>query len=376
MADNFTVDVYFGNQTTIKIQPLFQYDRGIKIRLMDYSGALQPQAQFAFEGIRQTINGSVVKNGTNTFYTITIPDIILYQPKCAHCYLYLETTNEGQTIYDIFIPIIPRERPADGTYSDAEVAAFDALLASLNSTKDKMEALTEAVYAGSGLIYADVNDDHALVLEKAMLDDQESAYQIAVKNGWDRGQTAWNEFVDDLLSHATPDQAYEAAQQASQDAADAVAYTEEYTQNELAAFKQESELNMLTMANAVASRSAQITITTNNWTAKADTTDTYEYTAPCSIATNQNNLLVGFAGPLNAAQFSDIAAATIVATSQNNGYITFTAYGDKPLSSLTFNVIAFLDGTNSQSQQDLRSYRFEVDTDDGCLYLIVGGESE
>ena len=367
MANNFAVDIFFGNQTAIKIQPLFQYDRGIKLYLRDYSNELQPQAQFAFEGIRQTVNGTVTMGNNDSYYTVNVPDIVLYQPKCVHCYLYLETDSQGQTVYNIFIPIVPRERPADGTYTDEEIAAFDALLGELNSAKGKMEALTEVTYAGSGLLYADVNDNNALVLKKAMLADSTNAYEIAVLNGWDKGEAAWNEFVDDLLSHATPDQAYEAAQKASQDAADAI----EEVHDDLEEYKTASELYMLTKANEVASRSEEITISSNDWSAVAGEEDTYTCTKACSIATEYNNLLVGFKGPLTSAQFSDIAAATIVATAQTDGYVTFTAYGDKPLSSLKFNVIAFLDGNSSQSQQQLQEYNLNINPDDGCLYLTI-----
>lgn len=207
MADNFTVDVRFGNQKTTSIQPLFQYDRGIKLRLIDYNNTFLPQAQFAFAGIKQTVNGAVNKESSGTYYVIEIPDIILYQPKPVRCFLYLETMEEGRTIYEICIPIIPRQRPADGTYTDSEIAAFDALMVELNSTKDKVEALTEVCFAGSGLLYVGLGENHELIIDKAMLDDETDAYRIAVLNGYQGTREQWDAFVEDLLSHATPDQA-------------------------------------------------------------------------------------------------------------------------------------------------------------------------
>lgn len=142
-------------------------------------------------------------------------------------------------------------------------------------------------------------------------------------------------------------------------------------QTDLEEYKTTAELYTLTKANEVASRSAKVNILSTDWTAVSGEDNMYTCTKSCSIATEYNNLLVGVDGPLTAAQFSDVAAATIVATSQADGYVTFTAYGDKPLNTLTFNVIAFLDGTSSQSQQQLQNYSFEINTNDGCLYLNI-----
>lgn len=378
MAGNFYADIQLGNSVYIRIQEIYQYNRGFSLRLHGYTGTQTPQGQFAFEGIRQTLNMTASVPSGADYYQIDVPDVMLYQSKTVHCYVYVTTSEHGQTVYDIVIPIVPREKPANATYTPEETASFDALLEELNSSKDKVEAITEVVYAGSGVMWAGFDDNHTLVFEKAMLDDAEDAYAIAVKNGFDGSQADWNAFVDDLLSHATPDQAYAAAQQATARAEQAIVHADETAEQMSADMndcKQDVEAYVLEAANGVASRSEVVTIAANDWSAVAGETNEYTATKICSIVTASNNIIVGLEPPLSDAQFDDIANASILCEAQNDSHqLVFKAYGEKPLSTLYFNVVAFLDGNQSQGPQTLQYYRLHLDETDGCLYLDITGE--
>ena len=375
MAGVFYADVNLGDSVYIRIQEIYQYNRGFSLRLHGYTGTQLPQGQFAFEGIRQTLNVVATHPSGATYYQINVPDIMLYQPKTVHCYVYVTSSDHGQTVYDIVIPIVPRQRPADATYTQEETDNFDALLAELNSSKDKIDAITEIVYAGSGVMWAGYDENNTLMFEKAMLDDSTDAYDIAVKNGFDGTQSDWDSFVDDLLSHATPDQAYNAAVEATARANQAIAHadaTATQLRQDMSNCKQDIEAYVLEAANNVASRSATVTIAPTDWTTVVGEDDMYTTTKTCSIVTAENNILVGVKGPLSSAQFSDIAAASIICESQNDLHqLVFKAYGERPLTTLQFNVIAFLDGTESEGPQSLQYYRMRVDETTGELFLDV-----
>lgn len=378
MAGNFYTDVHLGDSVYIQTREIYQYNRGFSLRLYGYTGVQTPQGQFAFEGIRQTLNVLASVPTGAAYYQIDVPDIMLYQPKTVHCYVYVVSSAHGETVYDIVIPIVPREKPANATYTPEETAAFDALLADLNSAKDKMEAATEVVYAGSGVMWAGFDDDHTLVFEKAMLDDQENAYAIAVKNGFDGTYAQWNAFVDDLLSHATPDQAYSAATEATATANQAIAHTNSTAnqlEQDMTECKQDIEAYVLEAANGVASRSAVVSIETTDWTAVVGENNEFEATVTCDIVTAGNNIIVGLKAPLSDAQFQDISAASIMCEAQTDSHtLQFKAYGEKPRSTLQFNVVAFLAGDESQGPQTLQYYRLRLDETDGCLYLEITGE--
>lgn len=378
MAEIFYADVILGDSVYVRLHEIYQYNRGFSLRLYGYTGTEVPQGQFAFEGIRQTLNIPAEMPSGADYYQIQVPDIVLYQPKTVHCYVYVLSSTHGKTVYDIVIPIVPRERPADASYTPEEIETFDILLEKLNSSRDKVDAITEVVYAGSGVMWAGFDENNTLVFEKAALDDEEDAYEIAVKNGFDGSQADWNAFVSDLLSHTTPDQAYAAAQEATARADQAIAHTNatssQLTQ-EMNNCKQDVESYALEAANGVASRSATVTIASTDWTAVEGEDNIYTVTKTCDIVTAGNNLLVGVKGPLTEEQFGDIAAASIVCESQTDTHhLVFRAYGDKPQNTLQFNVIAFLDGNESEGPQSLQYYRMRLDETTGDLYLDITSE--
>ena len=371
-AENFYAEVTLGNSVYIRIQEIYQYNRGFSLRLYGYTGTETPQGQFAFEGIRQTLNMTANQPSGADYYVVDVPDVILYQPKTAHCYVYVTSDTHGQTIYDIVIPIVPREKPADVTYTPEEIAVFDSLLSELNSSKNKVEAITEVVYAGSGVMWAGYDDNNTLVFEKAMLDDATDAYSIAQKNGFDGSQADWNAFVDDLLSHATPDQAMDAATSAYNKAEEAIQSREEamqYSEGKT----QEAIEEMAEQINNAKSQSAEVSIAPSDWSTVSS--DKYTVTKTgINIVTATNNVVVGLKGPLSDANLSDLAVATLECTAQANGSLTFVAHGEKPLSTLTISVITFDAKSSSASPSTLQYVTFSVNETDGGLYMTYPAE--
>jgi hypothetical protein len=47
-------------------------------------------------------------------------------------------------VYEVYIPLIPRLKPAAGTYTPEQINTFNTLLAQLNALIEETDALNEA----------------------------------------------------------------------------------------------------------------------------------------------------------------------------------------------------------------------------------------
>lgn len=338
MANNqFFENITLGNAPRIKTNPRFQFDRGFELHLYGVVGEATYEAQYAFQGITHTVNTVVTKDAADDFYVAAVPDIMLFQPKEVHCYLYVETEEQGRTEYEVTIPVIPRSMPADGSYTPEETSEFNALLSELNGFNQKVKAITQVVYAGSGVLSI-TEEDEDIIFNKLRVDDAESAenaYEIARENGFTGTQAQWNAFVDELYDYTTPSEAYDyagdamdAALAASSDASDAMAAAE----------------SAVATANAAATAAHDNTITllASGWTASGNV---FTITVSCSIVTTSNIVFAGPRAGLTATQYDAFAYARIMPSAQGNGTITFTAYGDMPSIDLPIGVAVITEGT-------------------------------
>ena len=139
MADlrNEYVDVYLGNNNKYQVvRGIYQYDHGLKLRIHGLSTTPVWQMQFGCVGNRESVTTfTTLEDGT---VVAPIPDIMLMQPNNLACYIYLEDEEYGVTVYEIQMPITPRIRPSDGTYTPEQIDTFDQLAAELQALIDQM----------------------------------------------------------------------------------------------------------------------------------------------------------------------------------------------------------------------------------------------
>ena len=110
MLDSNIIKVSLRSSKTIKTIPLHRWDTGMKLEFEGIDIPLNTTCQF------ETGNGEAMLQLVDTeTKRVDIPNDLLgqycYQDIRAH--LYVTNSSYGMTVYDIFIPVIQREQPAD-----------------------------------------------------------------------------------------------------------------------------------------------------------------------------------------------------------------------------------------------------------------------
>lgn len=110
MLESNIIKVSLKSSKTIKTIPLHRWDTGMKLEFEGIDIPLNTTCQF------ETGNGEAMLQLVDTeTKRVDIPNDLLgqycYQDIRAH--LYVTNSSYGMTVYDIFIPVIQREQPAD-----------------------------------------------------------------------------------------------------------------------------------------------------------------------------------------------------------------------------------------------------------------------
>ena len=130
------VDVTFDGTTKQMVNGVFQYDHGLSLRVHGVPTNVQWQFQFGYRGGAECLTTiGTIEDGA---VVGVIPDRLLTQPREVVCYLYYENEEFGVTVYEIFIPLIQRAKPAEDEYTPQQIDAYDQLVATLQGLIDSM----------------------------------------------------------------------------------------------------------------------------------------------------------------------------------------------------------------------------------------------
>lgn len=138
---NNVIDVCYSESRRSKTRHAFQYDYGQKLA---FSGFDLPDA---FEVHFATDTGSITQIGTGN--QVTIPDACFTAAKSVYAWLYLhEGESDGETRYEIEIPVRPRaaitrEEPTP-VQQDAIDQAITALQSAVEKTGEAQQAAEDA----------------------------------------------------------------------------------------------------------------------------------------------------------------------------------------------------------------------------------------
>lgn len=100
--------IAFKRQTKIDAKPLYQYDYGQVLKFIDLS--LPASYEVHFSNYERG-EASVVLATSNE---VAIPDVYLQSGRDIYVWIYLHTgDNDGETEYQITIPVIDRARPSN-----------------------------------------------------------------------------------------------------------------------------------------------------------------------------------------------------------------------------------------------------------------------
>ena len=128
------VDVTFDGTSKQTVSGVYQYDHGLYLRVSGVPTNVQWQLQFTNRGDVDSITVMGTVSGGKVLGEI--PDALLMQQREIICYLYYEDVNYGITVYEIYIPLARRVKPAVGTYTPQQVDTFDTLAANLQALID------------------------------------------------------------------------------------------------------------------------------------------------------------------------------------------------------------------------------------------------
>ena len=143
MVDN-VLRVTFGKETKIKSKPLYQYDYGQKLKFIDLT---LPQAYEVHFSNYEKGTANVMVATSNE---IDIPDVYLQTGLNIYVWVYLHTgANDGETEYQITIPVIRRAAILDEQPTEQQESAINQAVAALNDAvstiSSKVQAANEAM---------------------------------------------------------------------------------------------------------------------------------------------------------------------------------------------------------------------------------------
>lgn len=125
------IDIEQSNNQPMIIRGVFQYDHGLKLRIYGLPADAEWQIHYGYSEYKDGL--SVIGQLEGEAVVAAIPDILLMQAKPLWCYVYYEEESVGLTVYEIQIPIIPRIKPAAGTYTPEQIDNYDILLSEQNN---------------------------------------------------------------------------------------------------------------------------------------------------------------------------------------------------------------------------------------------------
>lgn len=107
---NEYVDVEMGPSINEKtVSNIYQYDRGLKLRIAGLKTARIVQIQFAVDGMKETITNVAYMEGNK--WIADIPDEALERGRDVHCYVYITDSYSGMTVYHITLAVTKRVKP-------------------------------------------------------------------------------------------------------------------------------------------------------------------------------------------------------------------------------------------------------------------------
>jgi len=104
------IDVEIGPSIHSKtISNVYQYDKGLKLRLSGLKTARIVQIQYAVDGMKETITH--VAHQENEKWVAPIPDEALERGNNVNCYVYITDSYTGLTVYHVILAVTKRVKP-------------------------------------------------------------------------------------------------------------------------------------------------------------------------------------------------------------------------------------------------------------------------
>ena len=143
MGNNTIAVFHCGNAA--KASPLFQWDYG---QILQVEGIELPEvwtAHFANDA-----RGGTAYQAIGGADGVVIPDELLTTGKAVYCWIYLHTgEDDGETEYQITIPVIPRPEPTEEQPTPEQQGVIDQAIAALGVAVQEAQEAAAAAEAAS-----------------------------------------------------------------------------------------------------------------------------------------------------------------------------------------------------------------------------------
>lgn len=163
--------------TLVQTLPVYQHSYS---QIMQVEGLDLPTAFQVHFSNDPTGGDSVERIGTNN--AVYIPNSLLAVGSPVYAFIFLhDSTNDGETVYKIVIPVMVRPELPTDTPTPTEQSAIDEAIAALNTAVEMAEG-----YAGSSAQSAQGSYEFAETSEQKSQDSE--AWAVGQRNGQDVGQ--------------------------------------------------------------------------------------------------------------------------------------------------------------------------------------------
>lgn len=171
---NVTEVVFSGFYKT-QICGLYQYDYGQVLKFTDITLPSTYEVHFAQSGASTTVTVLGDSNG------VQIPDQYLLADLDIKAYIYLhEEETDGETVYQVLIPVIARPEPSDQEPTPVQQDAITQAIAALNTAvSESSQSAREAAQSAQDAAESAASIDMSNYATKAELQSEESARSLA-----------------------------------------------------------------------------------------------------------------------------------------------------------------------------------------------------
>ena len=141
------IEVAFGTKREAVARPLYQWDYGQTLKISDLTLPTAYQVQFAKEKNGLSVQQIGGADG------VSIPDFLFFESGNIYAWFFLhDFETDGETRYEIYIPVLKRAQPPIDTPTPAQEDAISEAIKTINECRKKIK-----LYRGEGGEVAEVS---------------------------------------------------------------------------------------------------------------------------------------------------------------------------------------------------------------------------
>lgn len=158
--DTFICVRYSNKGNTCRTAPVYQYDKGIQLHVLNLNESHVVQIHYSISGMYQALTRTPTYEVDK--WISNIPNVLLAQQEEIQAYIYVsDGEDSSQTVMHISIPVTPRPKPDGYEYTEAELKGLDYVLSQVSEAVAGVDdAVAKAYAAYEHIPYIDAETNH------------------------------------------------------------------------------------------------------------------------------------------------------------------------------------------------------------------------